>query len=207
MLAGDEILRSWDALDPGVLLRHGPIAEQFLQISVSNFREAARYVSELPYGRNSNAADPLIVLKERRGTCSTKHALLRRLAIEQKADVSLILGIYEMNARNTPGIGAVLEQHNLVSLPEAHCFLRANENRIDVTHSMDSVKPEAGIHFLYEEEIEPDQAGAYKQNLHQRFLRRWMEESGASAAGTFEELWAIRERCIAALAVMRRSAT
>jgi hypothetical protein len=46
---------------------------------------------------------PVIVLAEQRGTCSTKHALLRRLAIEQGLDIALVLGIYEMTERNTPG--------------------------------------------------------------------------------------------------------
>jgi len=53
------------------------------------------------------------VLNERRGPCSTKHALLKALADEQGLPIRLMLGIYEMNARNTPGIGRVLEEHHM----------------------------------------------------------------------------------------------
>jgi hypothetical protein len=57
--------------------------------------------------------DILAVLNERRGPCSTKHALLKALADEQGLPIRLMLGIYEMNARNTPGIGRVLEEHHM----------------------------------------------------------------------------------------------
>jgi hypothetical protein len=193
------MLHTWDVLDPIALKPQGTISEQFLQLSVPNYREAARYVGDLPYGRNSNTLDPLIVLKERRGTCSTKHVLLRRLAIEQKIDVVLVVGIYEMNARNTPGIGQVLEQHNVISLPEAHCYLRSNGRRVDLTRGSDTIKSEPITRFLHEEEIEPNQAGIYKRELHQRFLRQWIEENGTLTKLTFEELWKVREQCIAAL--------
>ncbi len=83
--------------------------------------------------RNTCPDDPLIVLTEQRGTCSTKHALLRRLAIEQNLDVALVLGIYEMAEQNTPGVGDILRKYELVLLPEAHCYLRMARRRIDVT--------------------------------------------------------------------------
>ncbi|HWO29322.1 MAG TPA: hypothetical protein VNO32_11045 [Candidatus Acidoferrum sp.] len=79
------------------------VTTAFLGIAKTDLRTAAQYVCGLPYGRNSDPSDPVIVLAEQRGTCSTKHALLRRLAIEQGLDIALVLGIYEMTERNTPG--------------------------------------------------------------------------------------------------------
>jgi hypothetical protein len=193
------MLYSWDALDPIELWREGALAGRFLRLGISNYRMAARHVSSLRYGRNSSPSDPFIVLDENRGTCSTKHVLLRRLAIEQNLEVALFVGIYEMNGRNTPGVRGVLESHNLVSLPEAHCYLCSNGIRVDLTQPIHAVKSGPINQFLHEEEIDPDQAGEYKQALHRRFLRRWIEESDAPAAYTFEELWRIREQCIAAL--------
>ena len=72
------------------------VSTAFLKLATSDLRAAGQQVCELPYGRNSNPDDPLTVLTEQRGTCSTKHALLRRLAIEQRIDLVLMLGIYEM---------------------------------------------------------------------------------------------------------------
>lgn len=171
-----------------------------LQLRLSDYREAGHYVTRLPYGRNSDPSDPLIVLEERRGTCSTKHVLMGRLAIEQKLNVSLILGIYEMTANNTPGIREVLERHHIISLPEAHCYLSSNGRRVDLTRPRIGTVPwEPITQFLHEEKIEPDQAGLYKRELHRRFLQRWIEESGGSPKHTVEDLWNIREECIAAL--------
>jgi hypothetical protein len=60
------------------------------------------------------------VLEEGCGTCTTKHATLTELAREQRIDVQLVLGIYEMNERNTPGVGRVLGAYGLSCIPEAH---------------------------------------------------------------------------------------
>jgi hypothetical protein len=53
------------------------------------------------------------VLCEGRDTCSTKHALLAKLSRENGRRVALILGIYEMDEANTPGVGAVLKPNGL----------------------------------------------------------------------------------------------
>jgi hypothetical protein len=86
------------------------ISTAFLNLATADLRAAGRRVCELPYGRNGNPDDPLAVLTDQRGTCSTKHVLLRRLAIEQGIDLVLVLGIYEMNEHNTPGVGTVLKR-------------------------------------------------------------------------------------------------
>ena len=190
---------SWDVLHPTALKPSGTISREFLKLRLCDYREAAHYVSRLRYGRNANPSDPLAVLKEKRGTCSTKHVLMRRLAIEQKLDITLFLGIYEMTANNTPGIARVLEKHSLYCLPEAHCYLGSNGKKVDLTRAFDTGRSEQIKHFLHEEQIEPEQAGTYKRELHRRFLQRWIEENGLSATHGLEELWKIREECIAAI--------
>src|SRR5580693_6979785 len=99
-------MHSWESLVPCGLRPGGAVSTAFLSLARADLRAAGQYVCELAYGRNSDPDDPLVVLTERRGTCSTKHALLRRLSIEQEIDLLLILGIYEMNERNTPGVGS-----------------------------------------------------------------------------------------------------
>lgn len=192
-------MHSWDVLDPIALKPDGNISVAFIQAGAHDYRAAARFVSRLPYGRNTIVSDPLIVIRESRGTCSTKHALLRRLATEQGVDVALVLGIYEMNERNTPGIGPVLKRHELATLPEAHCYLRFRGNRIDVTREIDADPPETSAQFLHEEDITPEQIGDYKRTLYRQFLRRWIVETGTASGRDLDELWRIREECIAAL--------
>jgi hypothetical protein len=192
-------MHSWDVLDPVVLKPSGDISHAFIGVGVADFRAAARFVSRLPYGRNTIVDDPLVVIREKRGTCSTKHALLRRLAAEQSVDVALVLGIYEMHGRNTPGVVPILKKYGLAALPEAHCYLRFREHRVDVTREINAHPPEAIAEFLYEEDITPEQVGDYKKRLHCQFLRRWIAETGTASGRDLDDVWRIREECIAAL--------
>jgi len=191
------MLHSWRALDPVPLREAGEVTAGFLRLSISDFQSAAKHLASLPYGRNREASSTLAVLTESRGTCSTKHALLRRLAIEQRLDVTLWVGVYEMTAANTPGVARILQNYGLERLPEAHCYLRRGETRIDLTFA--DVPPLIGSDtFLYEEQIAPEQIGEYKKNLHFKFLERWATQRSAKQYPA-DKLWQIREQCIDAL--------
>lgn len=177
----------------------GEISDEFLRCDLTDFHSALNFVWRLPYGRNSDRADFRLVLNEMRGTCATKHALLAALTAEYRKPIFLTLGIYEMNARNTPRIGAVLDEFGLTKLPEAHCYLTFQNERIDVTRFSEAeLEPIVPIEsFLYEEQICPDQIGEYKVVLHSRFFQNWMR--GKKIGKSFEDLWIVREKCIAAL--------
>jgi hypothetical protein len=190
-------MHSWDVLDPVAIKTSGDISNAFVRLGALDYRAAARFISRLPYGRNTIVNDRLVVIRENRGTCSTKHAILRRLAIEQAVDVALVIGIYAMHERNTPGVGPVLRKYGLSSLPEAHCYLRFREKRVDVTRPIKANRPVRTARFLYEEDIAPEQIGEYKTGLHRRFLQRWIAET-ADGRG-LDEIWRIREECISAL--------
>ncbi|HVN29836.1 MAG TPA: hypothetical protein VMT64_15175 [Candidatus Binataceae bacterium] len=189
-------MRSWDALPSKALEACGEASAQFIALGIEDYRDAARFVNQLPYGRNADRADFRLVIPEHRGTCSTKHALLAALAIEQHLPVHLTLGIYEMSERNTPGVGAVLDSHSLKFVPEAHCYLMYDAKRIDVTRSAAS-PTEAIARFLHEETITPPQIGEYKVGMHQRFMREWVARTMPQRS--WEQVWKIREECIAAL--------
>ena len=169
----------------------GEIGAQFGDVGIRDYRSAARYVRDLPYGRNSDRSGYGLVLDEARGTCSTKHALLAALAREHDIPVELRLGVYLMDGRNTPGVGPVLLRRALDALPEAHCYLAYRETRVDVTH----VQARIPGPFLREETISPEQIGAYKVEAHRAFLRAWATERGLDP----DLAWIAREECIAAL--------
>jgi len=168
-------------------------------VGIRDFAAAVHYVWQLPYGRIADRARLGLVLSEGRETCTTKHALLALLAREHGVDVTLTLGIYEMNQSNTPGVGPVLAKYGLASLPEAHCYLTHRGARVDVTRAVGEAAPIDA--FLHEEPITPDQIGSYKIDLHRRFLAEWITRSGAAGGRSLEEIWRIREECIAALSV------
>jgi len=191
-------MKSWESLPASQLKPCGPVAAAFIALGIEDYRSSARYLRGLAYGRNSNRTDPLAVLREQSGTCSTKHALLARLAAEQQLSIRLMLGIYEMCERNTPGVGRVLEKYGLACVPEAHCYLMYDDDRIDITRAVDGEEPIAK--FLHEEVISPEQIADYKVAVHQRFLRNWVETAPPAHAMSLDAVWKIREECIAALA-------
>jgi hypothetical protein len=171
-----------------------PLGRRFAALGLGDYCEAARYVRNLPYGRNSDRSGWWLVLEERRGTCSTKHALLTDLARENSLPVALVLGVYEMDGTNTPGVGVVLREHGLRCVPEAHCYLVYEGARVDLTRERRGAGQIEG--FLHEEEIEPHQIGEYKVQVHREFARRWAGRRGLDPA----RVWRAREECIAALA-------
>lgn len=191
---------SWDVLPHVFLKPAGPLSAEIIARGITDFRVAGRYLQALTYGRTVDRADFRAVLREGKGTCSTKHALLAALAHEQGVPVVLTLGIYEMHERNTPGVGAVLTRYGLTSLPEAHCYLTHEGRRIDVTRS--GAEPTEPItQFLTEETIIPEQIGDHKFAVHRQYMQHWVNNHAEMVGGrSFEDVWRIREECIAALA-------
>jgi hypothetical protein len=59
--------------------------------------------------------------------------------------------------------------------------------------------------FLHEEIIAVDQIGAYKSDLHKSFLRDWITRTDAVRGRSLEDVWRIREECIAALSSTERA--
>jgi hypothetical protein len=191
------MMETWQILPEAPLRNPGSDSEALREVGCDTFRSAARYLHELPYGRNSDRSDYRLVLREGRGTCSTKHALLAAVAREQELPVALTIGIYDLCESNTPGVGRILAAHDLVSIPEAHCYLTYEGRRVDVTRS--GVTPSASISRFHREwTIGPAQIGEHKVRLHKSYLRQWLAQHREISFGE-EELWRIREACILAL--------
>jgi hypothetical protein len=176
----------------------GIISTHFRNSGISTFAEAALYIKNLPYGRNADKENLETIFTDGCGTCSTKHAILKLLAEENDMDgLDLKLGIFRMNAENSPKTGPVLEKYGLKYIPEAHNYLYYNGNIIDITFPgntfLDFV-PE----LLDEMTIIPNQITTFKVARHKDFIVKWLNENPAIKY-TPEELWNIRERCIAAL--------
>lgn len=142
-----------------------------------NFGSLCAHVQSLPYGRNSDRSRPELVLTEGKGSCSSKHAFLKKVADESEIrDVQLILGIFKMHSKNTPGIGAALNETSLEFMPEAHCYLKYKNERFDFTNSnSDFSKIKNDI--LLEKEIQPADVNEFKPKFHKNFLKKWIFEN------------------------------
>lgn len=191
------MMHTFEILPEAPLRAAGDITAQFMAVGVFDFRHAAAYLNQLPYGRNTYREDGRAVLKDGRGTCSTKHALLAALAAEQGIDdISLTLGMFEMTERNAPGVGAVLARHGLPYMPEAHCYIRYQGMRVDIMRSgQEPSEPIAQL--MHEETIAPEQIGTYKTDWHQRLIQQWVTASDHAGERGWEAVWRIREACIA----------
>ncbi len=171
------------------------LSKSFRDLGINSFSEAMNFVKDLPYGRNSNRSDFSLVLKEQKGTCSSKHALLKSLADEnQHFEVMLMLGIFKMNGINTPKVKSILDKHHLDYIPEAHNYLKINGEIFDCT-----TKNSSEINFvndlIEEREILPEDVSELKIEIHQDFLKNWCKKNKLD----FEEIWKIREECIIVL--------
>ncbi len=178
----------------------GPVSEQFLKHHIFSFDGATNFIRQLPYGRNKSKTDLTTVFADGCGTCSTKHALLKQLADENGfADFKLIIGLFRMNAVNTPKIAATLNKYQLGYIPEAHNYLKWKNQVLDYTHRSSSYT-DFEKDLIEEIEIQPHQITEFKVTYHQQYLKAWLAtEQGLNL--TLDELWTIREQCIADLSV------
>jgi hypothetical protein len=162
--------------------------------NIDTWEKLIVHVQSLPYGRNANRTDFSLVLSEGKGTCSSKHALLKQIAdANHIPDVKLILGIYKMNQQNTPKIGDELINNSLEYLPEAHCYLKINNQRFDFTTMKSSIE-NIENEIIEEREINAHQVADFKVDYHKGFIRKWMKSRNISLS--FAEIWVIWERCI-----------
>lgn len=165
---------------------------------IYDFRSLCEHIRSLPYGRITTADEPLRVLEERKGTCSSKHQLLASIAHDCGQDrIQLVVGIYAMSEDNTPGIKTALQTAGLSCIPEAHCYLKVGDHRADFTGL--AAGRSSPFSSLFEEyAVSPDRLGQMKIKLHKQFIDHWAREKRISE----NEVWATREACITALSSM-----
>ncbi|MBW3518637.1 hypothetical protein [Flavobacterium sp. NKUCC04_CG] len=171
----------------------GEISNEFLKLGIQDFTSACKFISLLPYKRNSNKENVLCVFEDSAGTCSTKHSTLRKLALENnKPEIKLILGIFKMDANYAPKIKKTLEVNYLNYIPEAHNYLKIGSDYFDFTN-LNSSYSEVENLLLIETEIEFDEINHQKIQKHKEFLSNWIKDKPQF---NLEQIWKIRESCI-----------
>jgi len=184
-----------DALSPTHVLDSSlPLSSLARSHKLFDWSALVAHVRLLPYGRNSSRSDLSTVLKEGVGSCSSKHAFLAQVAIENEIkDITLVLGVYKMSQANTPGIGKLIDAAGLTYIPEAHCYLRIAGKPIDVTNSSSNID-KVIVDLLEEKEIRPEFVAHDKPAYHRNYIDQWVIANTISLSG--DEVWSIREQCI-----------
>ena len=174
-----------------------PLSTLAKSLLLNDWETLVHHIKHLPYGRNANRDDFSLVLKEQQGSCSSKHALLKAIALENNWDhIKLVLAIFKMNSQNIAKLSPVLDKHQVAFIPEAHCYLQVNDTFLDITNANSNfLKIEQDI--IETQFIEPHQVVDYKVEYHKRFLKSWLESTLSQYS--FEDFWSIRDQCITTL--------
>lgn len=170
----------------------------FREKGMNSFVEACNFIAKFPYGRNANREDFSLVFSEQKGTCSSKHALLAELALENgHPEVELIAGIFLMSGETHAKLAPFFENKPYTTLPECHCYLRYKGERFDFTDTsgtLELITPK----LVREQRIDPSQVSDWKIVIHKDYLQRWLNRNPAIGM-TLEAIWKEREEAISIL--------
>jgi len=170
-------MKSYSVFPNPVITERGVISNTFINLRIWNFRDACKYVHELPYAYNSTTEDILILFKEGCGSCTTKHAVIATLAEELNIPVFKMIGIYAMNEDFVTGTNLILEKYHLPYLPMIHCFLIYDTYKVDLTQGNNNGKNHPIEEFLFTEKVIPnfsekDEYLLYRKALKNHILNR-----------------------------------
>ena len=171
---------------------------RFREAGIHSFKEACEFTANLPYGRNANREDFGLVLSEGKGTCSSKHALLASLALENgHPEIELIAGIFLMSEETHLKLTDFFQDKTYAAIPECHCYLRLNGERFDFTdtsNGLERISPK----LVREQRIDPNQVSDWKVMIHKHYLQGWLNRNPPFQL-TLDEIWKDREEAIALL--------
>ncbi len=171
-----------------------PLTQIAHSLGLHSWQALVSFVENLPYGRNANRYDFGLVLQEQKGTCSSKHALLRKIAEENRFDeVQQIMGIYKMTDANNPGVGDTQLSPSIGHIPEAHSYLKIDGVYHDYTNkeaSYDRIRADV----MEEMVINPEDVIERKVEMHRAYIEQWINENNLEL--DLEAVWSKREACI-----------
>ena len=174
----------------------GVLSARLLEEGTHNFHQAIKHMSQLPYGRISDNKDLSLILTEKRGTYTTKHAFLVKLARENNVrELKLTLTVIHMHESHTAGVNTLLSRYSLPTFPEARGYLKYDGHLFDVC-SGTALNESFADYLIAEIDIEPQQIGRFKTKYHQNFIKNWLQIEKLHNRWTAEEIWKIREECI-----------
>ena len=149
----------------------GIISDEFLTLGVDRFIPACRYVHQLPYGYNSDRDDPMTLFKEKKGSCTTKHAVIATLAEELNLPIHKTIGIYAMTDEIVTGTRLILEKYALPYVPMIHCFLEHADKRVDLTEGNHNGKNRSIEAFLFTHPVAPNIPAREEYRLYRDALK------------------------------------
>ena len=119
----------------------------------------------------------MILFREGKGSCTTKHAVIATLAEDLALPIVKNIGIYGMTEDIVTGTKDILNTFNLPYVPMLHCFLVYGDYRVDLTQGNLNGKNRPIDEFLHTEKVIPnisakDEYLLYRNALKGRILLR-----------------------------------
>lgn len=181
------------------LIQKGKYEPFLRENDIHSFHQLTDFIAKLPYGRTTNRTNFLEVFELKKGTCSSKHAILSDLCeLNHHAEIELMVGVFLMDSSYNLKIKPVLEKYSLAFIPEAHCYLRYQGKRYDFT-TKNSHASSFEYKLVREQRCDSNQVIDWKPMIHQHFISSWIKRN--SIPYSESELWEIREECIKSLNV------
>ncbi|MCK4480016.1 MAG: hypothetical protein KAV01_05780 [Candidatus Lokiarchaeota archaeon] len=166
---------SYNKLPDAEIKPIGEISKKFLDLGIKSFREACEYVHNFEYGYNTDYDDKMVLFKENKGTCTTKHAIISGLAEELNIPLYKHIGVYKFTEEISNGKNEILKKYNLPYVPMVHCFLTYKDYRFDLTEGNCNGKNTTIEEFIHEEKVNPfisrkDEYLLFKKILKEKVL-------------------------------------
>ncbi|MFW9923209.1 MAG: hypothetical protein ACFFDW_07995 [Candidatus Thorarchaeota archaeon] len=166
---------SLDKLPDKEISSQKELSKKFLSLGINRFKEACLYVHNLSYGYNSDLDDKMILFKENKGSCTTKHGVIAGLAEELAIPLYKKVGIYKLTEEITKNADTILIKYEIPFVPMIHCFLVYDKYRFDLTEGNNNGKKTSIEEFIHEEKVVPfinqkDEYLIFKKILREKIL-------------------------------------
>ena len=166
---------SYDKLPDTEIKPVGEISRKFLELGIKSFRQACEYANNIEYGYNTNYDGKLIFFKEKRGTCTSKHAVVAGLAEELNIPLYKHVCIYKFTEEISTGAIEILKKYKIPYAAMVHCFLVYKNLRFDLTEGNCNGKNTTIDEFIHEEKVDPfisekDEYLLFKRVLKEKIL-------------------------------------
>ncbi len=166
---------SYDKLPDAEIKPVGEFSIKFLELGIKTFRGACDYVHKIDYGYNTNYEDKMILFKEKRGSCTSKHAVIASLAEELEIPLYKHVCIYKLTEEITTGVNEILKNYEIPYVPMAHCFLVYDKFKYDLTEGNNNGKKIHVDEYIHSEKVDPfisrkDEYLLFKKVLKEKIL-------------------------------------
>lgn len=173
----------------------GLVSEKFLERQIGTFHAACYWIKDLSYGSNSNNENSLILFEENRGTCTTKHGVIARLAQELELEVYKKLGFYRLNDEIVVGVNAIIQTYSLNFIPQIHCFLESGAFRVDLTEGNCNGKNKTIEDYDFVVRVNPDLTYEEEKRCYISYLNQYFAIEPRLAEVGISKILELLEAC------------